>query len=210
MAQFKAHMAGGALAAAGISTAALVTNLITLTQAGAVFMVGFIAGLLPDLDSDTGKPLTFLFQLVSILVPSIIFLKISEYVEASPEFLICYFTISFLFFSYIVCSIVKKITVHRGIMHSLPFAALCGAIIYLLFASSGKQVAMIAALTTFSCCLVHLILDEFNSIKFKFGFIPSLKQSSGTALKLKSNSMLSTIFTYTILTIAILGSIAFF
>lgn len=202
-------MTSGAIVAAGISAAALFTNLLTLTQAGAVFMIGFIAGLLPDLDSDTGKPLTFLFQLVSILIPSILFLKISQYIGDSPEFLICYFTISYLFFSYIVCSIVKKFTVHRGMMHSLPFAALCGLIIYLLFSASGKQVANIAALTAFSCCLIHLVLDEFNSIKFKFGFIPSLKQSSGTALKLKSNSMLTTIFTYTILTIVIVGSIVY-
>ncbi len=209
MAQFKAHMASGAMAAAGISATAFFTNLLTLTQAGAVFMVGFIASLLPDLDSDTGKPLTFLFQLVSILIPSIIFLKISQYVGDSPEFLICYFTISYLFFSYIVCSIVKKITLHRGMMHSLPFAVLCGATMYLLFSASGKQVAIIAALTAFLCCLVHLVLDEFNSIKFKFGFIPSLKQSSGTALKLKSNSALTTIFIYTVLTIAIAGSIVY-
>ena len=94
-------------------------------------------------------------------------------------------------------------------MHSLPFAALCGVIMYLLFSASGKQVAIIAALTAFSCCLIHLVLDEFNSIKFKFGFIPNLKQSSGTALKLKSNSMLTTIFTHTILTIVIAGSIVY-
>jgi membrane-bound metal-dependent hydrolase YbcI (DUF457 family) len=210
MAQFKAHMTSGAIAAAGISAAALLTNLLTLTQAGAVFMVGFIAGLLPDLDSDTGKPLTFLFQLVSILIPSILFLRITDYIGDSPEFLICYFTISYLFFSYIVCSIVKKITVHRGMMHSLPFSALCGAIMYLLFSVSGKQVAIIAALSAFLCCLIHLVLDELNSIKFKFGFIPSLKQSSGTALKLKSNSILTTIFTYAILAIVIAGSIFYF
>jgi membrane-bound metal-dependent hydrolase YbcI (DUF457 family) len=209
MAQFKTHMAGGALVAAGISSAALFTNMLTLAQAGAVFMEGFIASLLPDLDCDTGKPLKFLFQLVSILIPSIIFLKISQYVGDSPEFLICYFTISYLFFSYIVCSLVKKITVHRGMMHSLPFAALCGAIMYLLFSASGKQVAIVAALTAFLCCLVHLLLDEYNSIKFKFGFIPSLKQSRGTALKLKSNSILTTIFIYTALTIAIASSIVY-
>jgi len=207
VAQFKTHMAGGTIAASGISTAALFTNALTLTQAGAVFMVGFVSGLLPDLDCDTGKPLTFLFQLISILIPSIIFLKIAQYVGDAPEFLICYFTLSYLFFSYIVCSIIKKITVHRGMLHSLPFALLCGAIVYLLFSSSGEHVAIIAGLAALSCCFVHLILDELNSVTFKYGFIPGLKRSSGTALKLKSDSKSTTIFTYIILTIVIMGGI---
>ena len=44
--------------------------------------------------------------------------------------------------------------------------------------------------------MIHLVLDELNSISFKFDFIPYIKKSSGTALKLKSDSIFITMFVY--------------
>jgi len=83
-------------------------------------------------------------------------------------------------------------------MHSIPFALVCGGIGYLLFLSSGKQVAIMAGVAVFLGCLVHLVLDELSSFKLKFGFIPILKKSSGTAFKLKSDSLGTTLFIYLI------------
>ena len=53
MAGFKAHLTGGVMSGAGVSALALFTRALTLTQAVAIFFVGTVAGLLPDLDSDT-------------------------------------------------------------------------------------------------------------------------------------------------------------
>ena len=210
MAQFKTHMAGGALAAAGISVAALFTNLLTLTQAGAVFMVGFIAGLLPDLDSDTGKPIDI--PVSTRIDPDTlhpIFKDISICRRLAGIFnLLFYYFISFL---QLHCMFAGKKN-HRAQRNDAQSCLLrpCAAQSCIcFFPVQEKQIAIIAGLTAFSCCLVHLVLDEFNSIKFKFGFIPSMKQSSGTALKLKSNSALTTIFIYTVLTIIIAGSIVY-
>jgi len=198
MAGFKAHLAGGIASGTGISLIGFYLRGLSLTQAGAVFVVGSVGGLLPDLDSDTGKPLSFLFHLVSVLIPSVLLIKAIQIGGDSPEFLICYFTISYLFINYVVCSIIKKITVHRGMMHSIPFALVCGGIGYLLFLSSGKQVAIMAGTTVFSGCFVHLVLDELSSFKLKFGFIPIPKKSSGSAFKLKSESLGATLFIYLI------------
>lgn len=207
MASFKTHLAGGIISGAGFSAAGLLTNALTVTQAGAVFTVGAFAGLLPDLDSDTGKPLSFLFQFLSLITPCVFFISAAQYGGYSPEFLICYFTLSYLFINYIVCSFIKKMTVHRGMMHSIPFAFLCGGVGYLLFSNSGEPVALIAGTATLFGCLLHLILDELNSFKFKYGFIPTLKKSSGTALKLKSSSFSTTIFMYTILILVLMSGI---
>ena len=168
-------------------------------------MIGSIAGLLPDLDSDTGKPLTFLFQFMAILLPSIFFFKAARFGGNSPEFLICYFTLSYLFIYYLLGSLIKKMTIHRGMMHSLPFALLCGGLGYLLFISSGQKMAFISGIALFSGCLIHLVLDELNSFTLKYGFIPVLKKSSGTALKLKSKSFADTIFVYSLLLLVFLA-----
>ena len=98
-------------------------------------------------------------------------------------------------------------TVHRGMMHSIPFALLCGGVGYLLFSNSGGQVALIAGAGALFGCLVHLILDELNSFKLKYGFIPALKKSGGTALKFKSSSLSTTLCMYTILILVLMGSI---
>jgi len=64
-----------------------------------------------------------------------------------------------------------------------------------------------AGTAVFLGCLVHLVLDELSSFKLKFGFIPIPKKSSGTAFKLKSESLGATLFIYLIL--AAVGIVAF-
>ncbi|MBT3311603.1 MAG: metal-dependent hydrolase [Desulfobacteraceae bacterium] len=196
MAGFKSHLTGGIITGGTVSSVCFSAELITITQAIAIFIVGTMGGLLPDLDSDTGKPLTFLFSFVSILIPSMLYLKAVQFFGKSPEFIICYFFFSYLFINHIVCSTIKKITTHRGMMHSIPFAILCGGLGYLLFISSGSHAAFFAGFSIYCGCMIHLVLDELNSISFKFGFIPYIKKSSGTALKLKSDSIIITIFVY--------------
>jgi membrane-bound metal-dependent hydrolase YbcI (DUF457 family) len=199
MADFRVHLAGGIAVGAGISVAGHFMAGLTLLQAGAVFVVGSVGGLLPDLDSDTGKPLAFLFHLISVLIPSLLFVRAVQIGGDSPEFLICYFTSSYLFINYVVCTIVKKVTVHRGMMHSIPFVFVCAGVAYILFKPSGSQVAVMAALAMFLGCLVHLLLDEITSFRLIFGIIPVPKRSSGSAFKFKSDSLLATLFVYVIL-----------
>ena len=206
MAGFKAHLAGGIASGVGISLIGFYLRGLNLTQAGAIFVVGSVGGLLPDLDSDTGKPLSFLFHLVSVLIPSVLLIEAVQIGGDSPEFLICYFTISYLSINYVLCSIIKKITVHRGMMHSIPFAIVCGGIGYLLFLPSSEQVAIMAGVAMFSGCFVHLVLDELSSFKLKFGFIPIPKKSSGSAFKLKSESLGATLFIYLILALVALAA----
>ena len=207
MANFKVHLMGGIAAGAGASAIGHYMAGLTILQAGAVFVVGSVGGLLPDLDSDTGKPLVFLFHLISVLIPSLLFVKAVQIGGDSPEFLICYFTASYLFINYVVCAIVKRVTVHRGMMHSIPFVFVCSGVAYILFKPSGTQVAVIAGLAVLLGCLVHLVLDEITSFKLKFGIIPVPKRSSGSAFKFKSDSLLATLFVYIIL--VIIGIVVF-
>ena len=190
---------------AGVSVAAYYGGGFTLAQSGAVFLAGVAGGLLPDLDSDTGKALAFLFSFMSVLIPSLAFPRAVQIMGDSPEVVICYFTLSYLFINYVVCSIVKKLTVHRGIMHSMPFSVLCALTAYLLFMDSGTEVAFYAAVAVFFGCLVHLVLDELHSFSFKLGIFPYLKNSSGTALKLYSNSPSATLVCYALIGTAVYG-----
>ncbi len=199
MAGFKTHLAGGIVSGTSLSLIGYYFQALSLMQSIAIFVVASAAGLLPDLDSDTSKPLTFLFQLISILIPSLLFIRATQRFGNTPEFLICYFTLSYLLINYVICSVIKKVTVHRGIMHSIPFALLCGGIGYLLFAPSGRNMALMGGSAVLLGCLVHLLLDEFNSFELKLGFIPFPKRSIGTAFKLIAPSIPATVFVYLLL-----------
>lgn len=196
MAEFKTHLTGGVVTGLGISTIGLISFDLSIIQAFSVFVMGSIGGILPDLDSDTGKPLTLLFGIMSVLIPALLLNKAVDSTSISPEFLVSYFVCCYFVINSLICELIKKMTVHRGIMHSIPFAVLSGEISYLLFVSSGRDIATIIGLSVFAGCLIHLILDELNSFSLKFGFIPKLKQSSGTALKMKSPIMWVNLLVY--------------
>ena len=199
MAGFKAHLTGGVIAGAGFSAFGFHAKFLNPFQIVAVIIAGAFAGLLPDLDSDTGKPLSFIFHFISVLIPSLLFPHAAGIWGKSPEFVISWFSLSYILIRYVACAMIKKITIHRGIMHSVPFAALAAGVGHILFAPSGKYMALLCAATIFSGCMVHLLMDEFNSFSLKFGFIPVLKRSIGTALKLKSDSPGATLLIYLLL-----------
>ena len=55
MAGFKAHLASGAFSGIFIASMGFISKALTPVQVGAIFIVGAVAGLLPDLDSDARK-----------------------------------------------------------------------------------------------------------------------------------------------------------
>jgi membrane-bound metal-dependent hydrolase YbcI (DUF457 family) len=196
MAGFKAHLTSGLVSGTFFSVAGWGLGVLGATQAGAVFILGAVAALLPDLDSDTGKPLTFLSQVVSVLLPSLVWLRIGRGVGFSPEALICYFTGGYLLVYHGVCGLIRRLTTHRGMMHSLPFCLICAGLTYLLLNPSGRPPAAWAALTVGCGCMLHLMLDEYHAVYLRFGFIPAVRRSRGTAFKLRSDSLPGTLFTY--------------
>lgn len=196
MADFKAHLSSGIVNGACFAGFGLFLKSLSPIEAATVFIVGATGALLPDLDSDTGKPLALLFQLVSVLIPVLLYPYAKLFVTPDTPFLLCYFTSLYLIINYIVCQILKKLTKHRGIMHSIPFSILCGEITFLLLHPSGLKLSLIGAFAVFSGCIIHLVLDELNSLSLRFGFIVVMKNSSGSALKFFSPYILSTLTTY--------------
>lgn len=196
MADFKTHVAGGVVVGVGFAGISLFFYDLNIIQSFAVFIMGLFGAILPDLDSDSGKPLALISGMLSVLIPVLLLSNMNTINISSPEFLISYFTSCYLVINYLICGLIKKMTVHRGIMHSIPFSFLSAEIIYILFVSSGKNMATIAALAIFFGCLMHLVLDEVNSLNFKFGIIPMLTKSSGSAFKLYSSGFLANSFMF--------------
>ena len=189
MANFKTHLTSGLILGVGVALYSLVGLNLSYTQSFSVFTMGTIGCILPDIDSDSGKPLRLMFVTISFFLPALLLVKLTPVESFPPEFLVSYYVCGYFFINYVICGLVKKITTHRGIIHSLPFALLSGEIGYLLFATSGQNVAIAVGGAVFTGCLLHLILDELHSLTFKYKIFPVLRKSSGTALKFKSKSL---------------------
>jgi len=199
MASFKAHIQGSILSAALVTTGGFYFLALPPLQLVSVFVMGVLGGMLPDLDSDSGKPLELLFGSAAILIPGLLLPHFLAYAAMRAEYLVPYFLFSYLFINYGLRFLFTRLTVHRGIIHSIPFSLVCAQGFYILFSGSGQAFALTVAVGVWLGFVLHLIMDELNAIYFKWGLIPMVKNSSGTAMKLYSRDVVPTLSVYGLL-----------
>jgi hypothetical protein len=94
-----------------------------------------------------------------------------------------------------VAELIRKITVHRGMFHSIPAALIAGEVFYLIASANEPTIRLYKAGAVVAGFMSHLILDEIWSISFEGG-IPRFKSSFGTALKFWGDGLMSNLATY--------------
>ena len=149
-----------------------------------------LASVLPDMDSDTGTAKKFLFEALAILAPSLVILHL--HLETAEQGTLLLLALYFLI-RYPLELLFERCTVHRGIFHSIPMALVTAAAALVLFHASPPPVRRVYAAAAGSGYLFHLIVDEIWSFGF-FGL--GAKKSFGSALKLRSDSILATLAAY--------------
>ena len=170
-----------------------------------------LAGMLPDLDSPTGQPVREMFGFAAALVP-VLFIKelsiavatayesfTSEPAEMTPQAMVviiaaCYFAVRFG-----GAWLLDRLTVHRGMFHSIPAALIVAVGAFLLLSGPSFKLRLFLAGGPLLGFLSHLIMDEIWSVKMGGGGEVGLKKSAGTAFKLFSGSIPATAITYSIL-----------
>lgn len=161
-----------------------------------------IAGIMPDLDSDNAIPARETLSFLAAVAPMLLFYRFHYEGLATENILLfgapLYLLIRFGFGQML------RVSVHRGMFHSLPAAAIAGLIAYCLCdtgVSTGRTFKAFGAVIGY---LVHLILDEIWAIEFSGAHI-RLKKSFGTAMKFLGNSPQANSGTY-----ALLAGMSFF
>jgi hypothetical protein len=199
MASYRGHlMCSSVLGAAYGSAAAWQLHL----DWGPVFLgagLTTIGGILPDLDSDSGVPVRETFGLIAAVVPLLLVRRLHHHdlpldqslVIAALAYVVIRYGLSYLF---------KRLTVHRGMFHSLPAMLIAGLIVFLLDRGSAMTIRLFLAGGVMIGFLSHLVLDEIFSVDF-MGL--KVKKSAGSAVKLASKSWGATLTCYGIL--ALLG-----
>ena len=92
----------------------------------------------------------------------------------------------------------RKLTVHRGMFHSIPGMMICGLIVYLEYRSPNQGIRLLLAAGVMLGFFSHLALDELYSVDFT-GARLRLNKSAGSALKFASPSWKATCICYGVL-----------
>ncbi len=156
-----------------------------------------VGGMLPDLDSDSGVPVREMFGLAAAVIPLLLVPRL-VHSGMSREAVLAAVLFGYVFIRYIVANVFKRLTVHRGMYHSLPAMLIAGLVVYLAYHSPDRDIRLLLAGGVMIGFLSHLVLDEIYSVDFRGARI-KLKSSAGTALKLGSSSVIATGVCYAIL-----------
>ena len=181
MANFNTHL-NGAFAVSGIAA-------LTIYKTGLINDAGFLmcvalgtaGGLLPDLDSDHSTPIKLGFNLASFMFAFGLVMHWRS--ELSLLALMALWLAGYGFMRYVVFYIFTNMTVHRGVIHSVPYMAILGlgltSLSYYIM-QNPLTASWFYGLFLFGGALVHLSLDELYSVNLS-GM--RMKRSSGTAMK---------------------------
>lgn len=199
---FKEHITAGAILSMAVVVAVYFYALITDPLLLAVlFLVTIIGSFLPDVDSDSGVPFFLVFGFAVLCVAGAVLYYV---LQRQPDeiYILVGAPIAAIFFMwFVIGTIIKRFTRHRGIFHSIPAMLVAGLLTYLLARHLGADI-LVSKLLGAGMIIgfaSHLILDEVHSEVNMDGNPFVHKRSLGTAMKLFSGSRGVNLAAYTIL-----------
>jgi len=181
MANFRAHLTGGALISGIAAFASYGEGLTSSAETQVLFVLGTASSLLPDIDADDSKPVRGLFQVVGIVAGFLVAFRLAGRVGLFEQVmtwigvaLVVAFPLRWAF---------ARLTVHRGIWHSLLMAvviSLAVTVVAEALVGLSGSLAWLSGGFVLLGYLTHLTMDEMASVDL---LDRKIKRSFGTALK---------------------------
>ena len=187
MADFKTHLSVSTAVGIGYGAAGYAVGFepSTCLVAGGLCS---ISGILPDLDSDSGKPVREIIAFTAAVIPALMIPRFHQ-MGLNAEQIALAAGVIYLVIRYGVGKILRRCTVHRGMWHSIPAAAIAGLIAFLVVSGTVLDVRLFKTIAVVLGFLAHLVLDEIWSLQVRRGRL-RIKRSFGTAMKFWSNRSL--------------------
>ncbi|GAC1467815.1 MAG: hypothetical protein NVSMB9_09810 [Isosphaeraceae bacterium] len=160
-------------------------------------LLSTLAGLLPDLDSPSGVELKGFTGLLGVLGATAAWQALGR-IKPPPafEFHLWGVILTFVVVRHGVRRVATRISVHRGISHSLPVCGIWGALTYLYYPGGSFEVRLVMALSVMLGFVSHLLLDEICSVDLRGARV---NRAFGSALKLRAPSPWITLAAYALL-----------
>lgn len=193
MAGFKTHIVASGLVGIGYGVAAHVLYETSLSSCVLAAGLCGVSGMLPDIDSGSGRPLRESLAFGAAIVAMMMVDRLQQ-LGSPSETIVLAGSLMYLLVRFGLGALLRRYTVHRGMFHSLPAVVIAGELAFLL-ASGSVELRIYKAGGVALGYLVHLALDELYSIEWRRGRL-RLKSSFGTALKLLSHNWWANSSTY--------------
>jgi len=169
----------------------------TPVQGALAGILCWVSGMLPDLDSSSGRPVRELFSLLAAIVPLEMMGHFWEWGgDAEGAMLIA--VVTYIVIRYGGAAMVCKMSVHRGMFHSIPAMIIAAELAFLGYRSDDLKVKCLMAAGVAAGFLSHLLLDEIYAVQWT-GVRLKLNKAAGSAMKMFGKSFFPTAFTYCLL-----------
>lgn len=182
MANFTTHIAVGTVVSGALATLTLAADVVAPENLIAVTMAGVLGSVLPDIDLKESRPSKSMFAGLAVFFSFAVLFTFATQYSIAELWILWLGTLVAV--RYGLHAIFHRVSVHRGIWHSLlagVFSAAATAVIFKHVLGRHEGVAWLAAGFMLAGYLVHLALDEIYSVDV---MDTRIKASFGTALKL--------------------------
>lgn len=198
MAAFRQHVTFSTVLGVGYAAGLRYVGIEWVHAALAGALCG-VSGMLPDLDSDSGRPVKELFGVLAVGMP-LLFLRRWEGAGFSTEATMLLAAFAYFAIRFGLAWVFRHVTVHRGMFHSLPAAVIAAEAVYLAHNCPGFYGRLTLAGGVLIGFLSHLLLDEIYSVDAS-GLSIRLNKAAGSAMKLFSQSIPATLLTWAVLAV---------
>ena len=181
MAAYREHITVSGILGVAYAFASVFLFGYSLVQAVIVAVLTWVAGMLPDLDSESGRPIRELSGVVAAFVP-LMLLQNAQAVGIRGDRAMLFAILSYGVVKYGGAFLLGKLTVHRGMFHSIPALLISAELTFLTYCSDDLRVRILMAVGVGIGFLSHLVLDEMYSVQWD-GAKVRLAKSSGSAMK---------------------------
>lgn len=181
MAAYREHITVSGMLGVAYACGSVFALGFTVTQGMIAAILTWIAGMLPDMDSESGKPIRELFGVTAALAP-LLLLQHAHSLGISGDRVMLFCLLLYGAVRYGGAALLGRLTVHRGMFHSIPALIIAMQVAFLGYHSPDIKVRLLMASGVGIGFLSHLILDEVYSVQWN-GVRIKLKKSAGSALK---------------------------
>jgi len=165
MAAFAQHVTFSAFTGAAYGATLYGTGYEDLPNAILAGAACTFAGMLPDLDSDSGKPVRELFQLLGTVGALVALHRFRQMGVWPVETSLLLAAGVYLALRYGAAQVFRWLTVHRGMFHSLPAALIAGGIMFLVYNPPQERSRWAVAAGVSLGYVSHLVLDALWQLR---------------------------------------------
>ena len=197
MAAFREHITFSTLLGAGYGVAASTVLGFSPTQGILAAVLTGIGGMLPDIDLDDGRPSREIFGFVAAIAPMFLVHHVIRFFKLpyDAETILLSLIVLYIVVRFGVSELVNRLSIHRGMWHSIPAMIIAADIAYLGYPGPNIRSKILMGTGVAIGFLSHLILDEIYSVELN-GVAVRLKKSAGSALKIAGPSFVPNVFTF--------------